>query len=103
MSEGPSDAWDVCRPDDPLTPLEVRVRDAASTGELVDVAGERPLKPQRLPQLLWGDSRSVRAAVLRYLLIGGSWPVDPKGVRLRGVRVSGLLDLEGATVTCPLR
>ena len=46
--------------------------------------------------------RTVRAAVLRHLLIADEWPVDAKGVRLRGVRISGLLDLKAATLRCPL-
>jgi len=51
---------------------------------------------------LWGKERTVSAAVLRDLLVGGPWPVHAKGVRMRGVRISGLLDLEGATLRCPL-
>ena len=50
----------------------------------------------------WGEERVVRAEVLRYLLVGDEWPVAAKGVRLRGVRISGHLDLEAATVRCPL-
>ena len=29
----------------------------------------------------------IRAAVLRHLLTGTGWAVDPKGVRLRGLRI----------------
>jgi hypothetical protein len=50
----------------------------------------------------WGKERTVRAAVLRHLLTADEWPVDAKGVRLRGVRISGLLDLKAATLRCPL-
>jgi len=39
---------------------------------------------------------------LRHLLTADDWPVDPKGVQLRRVRISGLLDLERVTVRCPL-
>ena len=40
--------------------------------------------------------------VLRHLLIAEEWPVDAKGVRLRGLRISGLLDLEAGALRCPL-
>jgi len=36
------------------------------------------------------------------MLIDHSSPVDPKGIRLRGVRVVGVLDLQAATLRCPL-
>lgn len=49
-----------------------------------------------------GPERIVRAAVLRHLLIGRDWPTDPRGVRLRGIRISGPLDLEAAVLHCPL-
>jgi phage baseplate assembly protein gpV len=45
---------------------------------------------------------AVRAEILRHLLTADDWPVDPKGVQLRRVRISGRLDLEAATVRCPL-
>jgi hypothetical protein len=51
----------------------------------------------------WGRERTVRASVLRGLLVDQAQPVHEKGVRLRGVRISGLLDLEAASIRCPLR
>jgi len=51
----------------------------------------------------WGEERTVRAAVLRHLLIGNDWPTDARGVRLRGIRISGPLDLQAATLHCPLQ
>jgi hypothetical protein len=50
----------------------------------------------------WAKERTVRAEVLRHLLIAGQWPVDATGVRLHGVRISGLLNLEAAALRCPL-
>ncbi|MFF4148478.1 hypothetical protein ACFY0A_46360 [Streptomyces sp. NPDC001698] len=50
----------------------------------------------------WGAERTIRAPLLRRLLTEEQWPVRPKGVRLRGVRISGHLDLESATLRCPL-
>jgi len=54
--------------------------------------------------LSWGDQRVLRAEVLAALLLGAG-EVEPGRVpvlRLRGVRVTGRLDLMGATVCCPL-
>jgi uncharacterized protein YjbI with pentapeptide repeats len=82
-----------------VAPLEEEMRAKAATGELLD-CGAGPLDVPAMQA--WGEERTVRAAVLRYLLVGGQWPVHAKGVRLRGVKISGLLDLEGATLRCPL-
>ena len=75
------------------------MRARAATGELLD-CGEGPFDLAAMQ--LWGKDRALRAAVLRDLLVGERWPVHAKGVRLRGVKISGLLDLEGATLRCPL-
>jgi hypothetical protein len=75
------------------------MRAKAATGELLD-CGEGPFDLTAMQ--LWGEERAVSAVVLRDLLVGGQWPVHAKGVRLRGVKISGLLDLEGATLRCPL-
>ena len=75
------------------------MRAKAATGELLD-GGEGPFDLAAMQ--LWGKERAVTAAVLRDLLVEGHWPVHTKGVRLRGVKISGLLDLEGATLRCPL-
>jgi len=39
---------------------------------------------------------------LRHLLVAPQWALHSKGVSLRGVRISGRLGLESATVRCPL-
>ena len=59
----------------------------AATGELLD-RGEDPFDLAAMR--LWGEERTVSAVVLRDLLVGTQWPVHAKGVRLRGVRISGL-------------
>jgi hypothetical protein len=75
------------------------MRAKAAAGQLLD-RGEGPFDLAAMR--LWGEERTVSAAVLRDLLVGAQWPVHAKGVRLRGVKISGLLDLEGATLRCPL-
>jgi hypothetical protein len=80
-------------------PLEEEMVANAAAGELVDGGGG----PFSLVEMqAWGAERTVRAAVLRHLLIGKDWPTDARGVRLRGIRVSGPLDLQAATLHCPL-
>jgi hypothetical protein len=49
-----------------------------------------------------GEERTVRATVLRQLLVGEQWPVDAKGIRLRRARITGRLDLEAAKLRCSL-
>ena len=86
-------------PGDELTPLEEEMVAFAAAGELVDCGGG----PFNLDQMqAWGQERTVRAAVLRHLLIGKDWPADARGVRLHGIRISGPLDLTAAVLHCPL-
>jgi hypothetical protein len=82
---------------DPLGPVEAAMLECAASGQVLDGtdAGTGSGSPG-----VGGDA--VRADVLRNLLIADDWPVDPKGVRLHGVRIDGRLDLEAATVRCPL-
>jgi hypothetical protein len=57
-------------------------------GEVVDEAAMRS----------WGESRTCRAAVIRDILRGRlAADPDPHGLRLRGARISGRLDLENLT------
>jgi hypothetical protein len=81
-------------------PVEQQMVAGAAAGELVD-RGEGPFELARMQG--WGEERTVRAAVLRHLLISEEWPADARGVRLRGVRISGVLDLQAAALRCPLR
>jgi hypothetical protein len=52
----------------------------------------------------WPPNRVIRADIVRSLLLGGSElePGHAPAVRLRGARVTGRLDLMGATVSWPL-
>lgn len=52
----------------------------------------------------WPEPREIRAEVIAALLLGAT-PAQAgyaAGIRIRGARVVGRLDLMGATVTCPL-
>jgi hypothetical protein len=81
-------------------PLEEEMLASAAAGEFVD-CGSGPFN--LIEMQAWGGERTVRAAVLRHLLIGQDWPTDARGVRLRGIRISGPLDLQAATLHCPLQ
>ena len=71
------------------TRVERRLVEAVQAGELLDVTGER--------------ERDVRAVVIRGLLCGRFVEeVDPRGVRLRGARVVGMLDLSDVRTSVPL-
>jgi hypothetical protein len=97
-SQSPPQAQ-LTRPDGHPT-LEEQMRAKAAIGELLDCGGPGPSDLATMQ--LWGEERTVSAAALRDLLAGVQWPVHAKGVRLRGARISGVLDLEGATLRCPL-
>jgi hypothetical protein len=52
----------------------------------------------------WGAERTIRAEVIRELLLGAGTaePGAAPAARLRGARITGRLDLMGAAVGCPL-
>jgi hypothetical protein len=87
-------------PDIELTPPERRVWDAFPEGRRVDLrSGEAAADdPGRAGE--WGPDRTVRAAVLVALLLGGN--SEASGVvaslRLVGARITGRLDLDGADI-----
>ena len=85
----------------PLTALEKALLGQASAGGVLDLADSAsPAYPAGEDN---DPPRSIRADVLRHLLSQAEWPVDAKGVQLRGASISGQLDLEAATLRCPLR
>jgi uncharacterized protein YjbI with pentapeptide repeats len=49
-----------------------------------------------------GEDRTIHAEVLQHLLTDQRSQVHAKGVRLTGVKIIGHLDLEAATIHCPL-
>jgi hypothetical protein len=91
-----SPAW---HPGMHLTVLEQEMIAAAAAGGLAG-RGKGPVEPTEME--VWGKERTIRAEVLRHLLVENRWPVAAKGVRLRGVRISGHLDLKAAKLRCPL-
>lgn len=85
-----------------LTPAECRVRDAFPLGEGVDFRESPDEDPAEGAS--WGPERTVRAEVLRALLIGGSADDgEVAGLKLSGARVTGRLNLMYGTVDHPVR
>jgi len=85
---------------DPVEPPEQALLDHACAGTLLDLVGDGPVDREAMKK--WGSAHTVRPAVLRHLLVEPQWPMHCRGVRLRGARISGPLDLESATLRCPL-
>lgn len=75
------------------TDLEARLLDHVTRGEWLDLAGDEMLDPELMRS--WGSERVIDARVIRDILLGRLAPdADPHGLRLRGARVEGPLDLE---------
>ncbi|MDG9715905.1 membrane-associated oxidoreductase [Streptomyces sp. DH24] len=88
---------------DDLTPAELRVWRAFPRGEFVDFR-DPAHDDDAADGAGWGPQRTVRTSVLRYLLVNcpredGEIP----SLSLAGARVTGVLDLQYATVDQPVR
>ncbi len=80
-----------------LTPVEQSLVDHVRRGELLDLAADHEVVDEAAMRS-WGDSRTCRATVIRDILRGRLAPdPDPHGLRLRGARISGRIDLENLT------
>ncbi len=87
-----------------LTPAERLAWDAFASGRWADLrTGDAEADDPRRGAT-WGAERVVRAEVLRSLLLGArqAEPGSAPGIRLRGARVVGRLDLMGAVTGWPL-
>ena len=84
---------------DPFTASEQALIDHAAAGELLSL-GERETDREKMEE--WSPDRTIRAAVLRHLLVAPEWSVHAKGVRLSGARIGGVLDLASTVLRCPL-
>lgn len=73
-----------------LTKTEKKLADKCKAGEPCRLGPDCPTEASA--------ARTIRAEVLRYFLLGGckAWPVDGRGVDLRGAFVKGRLDLSFA-------
>lgn len=84
-----------------LTPAERRVWDAFPTGEVVDFRTDGDEDTGRGGQ--WGPERSVRAEVVRAVLLGGPRrDGEIAALRMTGARITGQLNLRYASADCPI-
>ncbi|MFA0842674.1 membrane-associated oxidoreductase [Streptomyces rochei] len=85
-----------------LTPAETRVWRAFATGTAVDFRAARD--EDAADGGTWGPDRTVRASVLRALLLDGPRAEgEVAALTLAGARVTGALELQYATVDHPVR
>ncbi len=80
-----------------LTSVEQSLVEHVGRGEWLDLAaGDEAVDEAAMRS--WGQSRTCRAAVIRDILRGRLVAdPDPHGLRLRGARITGRLDLENLT------
>jgi len=87
----------------PTDALIETLRDAAGRGELHDFApglADMDLDPAN--GATWPPEREVAAELLRSILLDPDLRPDPRGLRLRGALVTGILDLDHVALPCPL-
>jgi hypothetical protein len=77
-----------------LTDAEQALVEHVAGGEVLDLAADEPA------MRTWDSAQTIRATVLRDILRGRLAPdPDPHGIRLRGARITGRLDLEYLTTS----
>ncbi|MEV0559110.1 oxidoreductase [Streptomyces sp. NPDC050597] len=83
-----------------LTPVELRVRDAFSRGEKLDLRVGNPQEDRLENSERWGPERVVRGSALTWLLLDGAVaePGHVPALRLDGARVDGSLELDYAEI-----
>lgn len=86
----------------PLTEREQALLDAAEGGRPLDLSTGDPTHDDVVCGHGWGDDRTVRAELLYQLLAGAGESSPPRAVVLRGARIGGGLNLESASLVCPL-
>jgi hypothetical protein len=85
--------------------IERALLDRVVTGDVLDLEGgavvDRPIDATTIGSWKsWRPERTIRSTVIRNILLGRlAADSDPHGVRLRGARIEGTLDLEYLTST----
>jgi hypothetical protein len=89
---------------DDVTGPERLLWDAFRRGTWVDLRAGDPSADDLEKAGSWQASRTIRAEVIAALLLGAGTmePGQAPGIRLRGARISGQLDLMGTTLISPL-
>jgi hypothetical protein len=83
-----------------LTPAERRLLARVADGEEADFSAPDEGQNDPTQGAAWGPERTIRAAFLHWLCTDAQAAacVPPKGIRIRGARIEGPLDFEGATL-----
>ncbi|RYF58720.1 MAG: hypothetical protein EOO27_11620 [Comamonadaceae bacterium] len=93
--------------DEGIAAWEVRLREAARSGEPIDLASDLESDADgQNPALAdaWGTERQIPAAALRSVLIDPDIRVDPRGLCINGARVTGgPVDLSNLQFKYPIR
>jgi hypothetical protein len=87
-----------------LTDPERAVWDAVADGAPVQLPVGAPASDDPAKGATWGEDRQVRGQLLYELLTRRTGPrnVCPRALKLTGARITGALDLQAATLACPL-
>ncbi len=92
-------------PENELTEPERSVCQAAASGTLIDLRSRGQDPRLQAPGANCDGGGTIRAELLRDLLTGAnprSGTATVQAIKLRGARISGVLDLEAAKLICPL-
>jgi len=83
-----------------LTPAERQLLERVAGGEEADFSSPDESQNDPAQGAAWGPERTIRAALLHWLCTDpqAAACVPPKGIRIRGARIQGPLDFEGATL-----
>ena len=83
--------------------LEDEIRKAMDTGRPLDLQADHP-DLNAVEGSTWGQACTVSGELLAALLTTpiSSEKAPPRGLRVRGARIIGIVDLEGTRVNCPL-
>jgi hypothetical protein len=81
-----------------LTPAERQLLERVADGEEADFSAPDEGQNDPTQGAAWGPERTIRAAFLHWLCTDAQAAacVPPKGIRIRGARIDGPLDFEGA-------
>jgi len=87
-----------------LSEAEKKVVAAAADGQMADLSSSDAAKNDPEKADAWGNERTVRAAVIRWLCTDGQARplIDPQGVQAQGIKVTDELDLSFTSVPFPL-
>jgi hypothetical protein len=81
-----------------LTPAEQHLLNCVLSGEEADFSSPDEAQNDPAQGATWGPERTIRATLLSWLCMDpqAAACVPPKGIRIRGARIEGPLDCEGA-------